>query len=60
MRDKLLVYYHGISERWPSPLGVRPERFEEHLWLLAKRGYKARTFLDAIAASDREIPRRLL
>jgi peptidoglycan/xylan/chitin deacetylase (PgdA/CDA1 family) len=24
---------------------------EEHLWLPAKRGYEARTFLDAIAAS---------
>lgn len=52
MRDKLLICYHGVSDRWPSPLAVRPERLEEQLWLLAKRGYQARTFLDAIAASD--------
>lgn len=52
MNDKLLICYHGISERWPSHLAVRPERFEEQLWLLAKRGYQARTFLDTVAASS--------
>jgi peptidoglycan/xylan/chitin deacetylase (PgdA/CDA1 family) len=52
VRDKLLICYHGISEGWPSHLAVRPERLEEQLWLLAKRGYQARTFLDTVAASD--------
>lgn len=52
MNDKLLICYHGISERWPSRLAVRPGRLEEQLWLLTKRGYQARTFLDTVAASD--------
>lgn len=52
MRDRLVLCYHAISQHWPSPLAVTPERLQEQLSLLAARGYQARTFFDILTASD--------
>ena len=50
MDDRLVLCYHAVSERWPAVLAVPPGRFEEQLRLLAGRGYRGRTFSDALLA----------
>jgi peptidoglycan/xylan/chitin deacetylase (PgdA/CDA1 family) len=48
MSDVLVLCYHAISERWPASLSVRPDDFAHQLELLARRGYRAATFTDAV------------
>jgi len=49
MSNRLVLCYHAISDRWPAPLSVSPERLEEQLTFLTRRGYHARTFADTLA-----------
>jgi peptidoglycan/xylan/chitin deacetylase (PgdA/CDA1 family) len=45
-----------VSETWPAPIAVRPERLEEQLHLLIRRGYSGATFTDvATAPPDRKL-----
>jgi peptidoglycan/xylan/chitin deacetylase (PgdA/CDA1 family) len=46
----LVLCYHGISDRWPEPTAVRPERLEEDLTMLVDRGYRGATFTEALTA----------
>jgi peptidoglycan/xylan/chitin deacetylase (PgdA/CDA1 family) len=48
--DVLVLCYHAVSERWPADLSVTPERLEEQLGLLVRRGYTGATFHEAVAA----------
>jgi peptidoglycan/xylan/chitin deacetylase (PgdA/CDA1 family) len=50
----LVLCYHGISERWPAPTAVTPERLEGQLSMLVKRGYRGATFSDALTAPRTE------
>jgi len=51
MGDRLVLCYHAVSERWPSPLAVTPERLEETLTFLGRRGYRAGTFSETVIRS---------
>jgi peptidoglycan/xylan/chitin deacetylase (PgdA/CDA1 family) len=46
--DLLTLCYHAVSPRWPAELSVTPERFEQQVGYLAKRGYRGITFTDAV------------
>jgi len=48
--DRLVLCYHAVSERWRATLAVHPRQLEEQLRGLARRGYRARTFSEALAA----------
>ena len=50
MRDTVVLCYHAVSEDWPAPLSVRPDRLEEQLELLLRRGYRGATFSEAVLA----------
>lgn len=50
----LVLCYHGLSERWPEPTAVMPDRFEEQLALLQRHGYRAVTFSEAVSAPATE------
>ncbi len=45
-----MLCYHALSERWPAALSTTPERFEEQLALLLRRGYKPATFEQALSS----------
>jgi peptidoglycan/xylan/chitin deacetylase (PgdA/CDA1 family) len=47
--DTLVLCYHALSDRWPAALSTTPERFEEQLSLLLRRGYRADTFRGALS-----------
>ena len=49
MADVLVLCYHAVSPSWPAALSTTPERFEEQLELLLRRGYVATTFERAVA-----------
>jgi peptidoglycan/xylan/chitin deacetylase (PgdA/CDA1 family) len=46
--DVLVLCYHALSERWPAALSTTPERFEQQLELLLRRGYEPTTFARAV------------
>jgi peptidoglycan/xylan/chitin deacetylase (PgdA/CDA1 family) len=46
----LVLCYHAVSETFPAALSITPARFEAHLALLARRGYRGATFSEAAAA----------
>jgi peptidoglycan/xylan/chitin deacetylase (PgdA/CDA1 family) len=48
--DVLVLCYHAVSDRWPSPLAVAPDRLERHLAMLLRRGYRGATFERAVTA----------
>lgn len=48
MSDTIVLCYHALSDDWPAALSVRPDRFEQQLDLLLQRGYRGRTFSDAL------------
>lgn len=48
MPDVLVLCYHALSERWPAALSTTPERFEEQLELLLRRGYRPVTLEQAV------------
>ena len=50
MRDTIVLCYHALSPDWPAALSTTPERFEEQLTLLLRRGYAGATFEQAVTA----------
>jgi peptidoglycan/xylan/chitin deacetylase (PgdA/CDA1 family) len=48
MGDVLVLCYHAISRDWPAALATTPERFEEQLKWLGRRGYVGATFEQAV------------
>jgi peptidoglycan/xylan/chitin deacetylase (PgdA/CDA1 family) len=46
--DLLVLCYHGVSESWPSPAAIDPDRLHAQLRLLQRRGYEARTLSGAL------------
>lgn len=46
----LVLCYHAVSERWPAPLSVRPDRLRAQLRLLLRAGYTGATFSEALLA----------
>lgn len=50
MSDVLVLSYHAVSDRWPSPLAVRPAALERQVWRLLDRGYRPVTVSDAVHA----------
>jgi peptidoglycan/xylan/chitin deacetylase (PgdA/CDA1 family) len=46
--DVLALCYHAVSERWSADLAVTPERLEEQVSLLLRRGYRPATFTEAV------------
>jgi peptidoglycan/xylan/chitin deacetylase (PgdA/CDA1 family) len=52
--DTLVLCYHAISETWPAALSTTPERFEQQLDLLLRRGYRPETFTAAVKGARGE------
>lgn len=50
MRRPVVLCYHAVSADWPAQLAVTPERFEQQLRLLVRRGYRGATFAQALSA----------
>lgn len=45
-----MLCYHGVSDTWPDPLVVRPERLRAQVGRLLQRGWRPARFLDAVTA----------
>lgn len=52
MGDTLVLCYHAVSERWPADLSVTPDALERQVGALLRRGYRAVTFAEAVAAGE--------
>lgn len=52
--ETAILCYHSLSETWPAPTNVTPERFERHISWFAGRGYRAATLSDALTAPPGE------
>ena len=50
MSDVVVLCYHAVSPGWPAQMSVTPERFEQQLRLLVRRGYRGTTFAEAATA----------
>lgn len=50
VNNALVLCYHAVSETWPAKIAVTPDRLEEQLRLLIRRGYKGATFTEAATA----------
>jgi peptidoglycan/xylan/chitin deacetylase (PgdA/CDA1 family) len=48
LTDILALCYHAVSERWPAALSIAPRHLEEHVGMLADRGFRGVTFHDAV------------
>ena len=48
MTDVLVLGYHAVSERWPAALSIAPRHLEEHVRMLADRGFLGVTFHEAV------------
>lgn len=48
MSDVLVLCYHAISPSWTAALSVTPAQFEHHLRALARQGWHAATFEEAV------------
>jgi peptidoglycan/xylan/chitin deacetylase (PgdA/CDA1 family) len=48
MSDVLVLCYHALSPDWPAALSTTPERFQEQLEWLVRRGYRGATFEQAV------------
>lgn len=55
--DLLVLCYHAVSETWPSPAAISPDRLRAQLSFLLKRGYRALTLSAALAD---EAPRKAM
>lgn len=47
--DLLVLCYHAVSETWPSPAAISPERLRAQMGFLLKRGYRGLTLSAALA-----------
>jgi peptidoglycan/xylan/chitin deacetylase (PgdA/CDA1 family) len=50
MSDLLVLCYHALSADWAADLSTTPERFEEQLEWLLRRGYRGSTLTAALTA----------
>ena len=50
MPDQLILCYHAVSDRWPSPLAVTTQALERQLDSLVRRGYRGVTFEQTASA----------
>jgi peptidoglycan/xylan/chitin deacetylase (PgdA/CDA1 family) len=48
LTDVLALCYHAVSERWPASLSIAPRHLEEHVHMLADRGFRGVTFHEAV------------
>lgn len=48
MAHVLVLCYHGISERWPADIAIRPAQLEAQLRSLVDQGYRGATFHQAV------------
>jgi peptidoglycan/xylan/chitin deacetylase (PgdA/CDA1 family) len=48
LTDVLALGYHAVSERWPAALSIAPRHLEEHVRMLADRGFVGVTFHEAV------------
>jgi peptidoglycan/xylan/chitin deacetylase (PgdA/CDA1 family) len=48
LTDVLVLGYHAVSERWPASLSIAPRHLEDHVRMLADRGYQGVTFHEAV------------
>ncbi len=55
MSRPVVLCYHAVSPDWPAQLAVTPERFEQQLRLLLRRGYRGATFARAAAAGGKSV-----
>lgn len=53
MSDTVVLCYHALSDDWDADLSVRPDRFEEQIDLLMRRGYRGATFSEAVLSPAR-------
>lgn len=49
MSDTLVLCHHAVSRTWPAALSVTPERLEQQLESLVRRGYRGCTFSEAVS-----------
>jgi peptidoglycan/xylan/chitin deacetylase (PgdA/CDA1 family) len=49
--DVLVLCYHAVSERWPADLSITPEALEDQLTFLVERGYRGKTFTEAVTGT---------
>ena len=56
--DVLVLCYHAVSPAWPAPLSVTPDRLEQQLSGLVRRGYRGATL--AQVAESPQPGRRLV
>jgi peptidoglycan/xylan/chitin deacetylase (PgdA/CDA1 family) len=54
-KDAFSLCYHAISASWTSPISVTPDQFAAQIELLARRGYRAVTFSEAVAEPGRRV-----
>jgi peptidoglycan/xylan/chitin deacetylase (PgdA/CDA1 family) len=52
MKDTIVLGYHAISPTWRENLSVTPNSLRAQVGLLAKRGYAAVTFGEAVAGTS--------
>lgn len=53
MTDSIVLCYHALSPTWEADLSTTPERFEQQIALLARRGYRGVTFSEAVRSPTR-------
>jgi peptidoglycan/xylan/chitin deacetylase (PgdA/CDA1 family) len=50
--DAIVLCYHALSPTWQAALSTTPERFDEQLALLTRRGYRGVTFSELVSSPD--------
>jgi peptidoglycan/xylan/chitin deacetylase (PgdA/CDA1 family) len=48
LSDLLVLCYHAVSPTWAADLSITPQRLEEQLERLVRRGYRGATFTKAV------------
>ncbi len=50
MSAVVALCYHGVSDRWPSPMAVTPAQLHDQVSHFLRRGYRATTVAEAASA----------
>jgi peptidoglycan/xylan/chitin deacetylase (PgdA/CDA1 family) len=48
MPEPIVLCYHALSPTWAADLSISPDRFERHIRLLLRRGYRGVRFSEAV------------